>query len=55
LIYNDNKDFFDYEITDSGVCSRSDGSLAVGGKNLLYDLPLTIAEQLGYFQAEGLK
>jgi NitT/TauT family transport system substrate-binding protein len=28
--------------------------LAVGGKNLLYYLPLTIAEQLGYFKAEGL-
>jgi NitT/TauT family transport system substrate-binding protein len=26
----------------------------VGGKNLLYYLPLTIAEQLGYFKAEGL-
>ena len=29
-------------------------SLAVGGKNLFYYLPLTIAEQLGYFKAEGL-
>lgn len=29
-------------------------SLAVGGKNLLYYLPLTIAESLGYFRAEGL-
>ena len=29
-------------------------TLAVGGKNLLYYLPLTIAEQLGYFKAEGL-
>jgi NitT/TauT family transport system substrate-binding protein len=29
-------------------------SIAVGGKNLLYYLPLTIAEQLGYFKAEGL-
>jgi NitT/TauT family transport system substrate-binding protein len=28
--------------------------LAVGGKNLFYYLPLTIAEQLGYFKAEGL-
>jgi NitT/TauT family transport system substrate-binding protein len=28
--------------------------IAVGGKNLLYYLPLTIAEQLKYFQAEGL-
>jgi len=29
-------------------------SVAVGGKNLLYYLPLTIAESLGYFKAEGL-
>ncbi len=29
-------------------------SLAVGGKNLLYYLPLTIAETQGYFKAEGL-
>jgi NitT/TauT family transport system substrate-binding protein len=29
-------------------------TLAVGGKNLLYYLPLTIAEELGYFKAEGL-
>ena len=30
-------------------------TLAVGGKNLLYYLPLTIAEALGYFKAEGLE
>ena len=29
-------------------------TIAVGGKNLLYYLPLTIAEQLSYFKAEGL-
>ncbi|MBL8332718.1 MAG: ABC transporter substrate-binding protein, partial [Rubrivivax sp.] len=29
-------------------------SIAVGGRNLLYYLPLTIAEQRGYFKAEGL-
>ena len=29
-------------------------TLAVGGKNLLYYLPVTIAEQLGYVKAEGL-
>ncbi len=29
-------------------------TLAVGGKNLLYYLPLTIAESLGYFKDEGL-
>ena len=33
---------------------RAQLTLAVGGKNLLYYLPLTIAEQLGYFKAEGL-
>jgi NitT/TauT family transport system substrate-binding protein len=30
-------------------------SLGVGGKNLLYYLPLTVAEQLGYFKEEGLE
>ncbi|KAF3997983.1 ABC transporter substrate-binding protein [Glaciimonas immobilis] len=30
-------------------------SIAVGGKNLLYYLPLTVAEQLGYFKDEGLQ
>ena len=30
-------------------------TLAVGGKNLLYYLPLTIAESLGYFRDEGLE
>ena len=29
-------------------------SIAVGGKNLFYYLPLTIAEQRGYFKDEGL-
>ena len=29
-------------------------TIAVGGKNLLYYLPLTVAEQQGYFKAEGL-
>ena len=29
-------------------------TIAVGGKSLLYYLPLTIAEQRGYFMAEGL-
>lgn len=29
-------------------------TLAVGGKAALYHLPLTIAEQLGFFRAEGL-
>ena len=30
-------------------------TIAVGGKNLLYYLPLTIAEQRKYFEAEGLE
>jgi NitT/TauT family transport system substrate-binding protein len=30
-------------------------TIAVGGKNLLYYLPLTVAEQLKYFEAEGLE
>lgn len=29
-------------------------TIAVGGKNLFYYLPLTIAEQMGYFKDEGL-
>jgi NitT/TauT family transport system substrate-binding protein len=30
-------------------------TLAVGGKNLLYYLPLTVAEQLGFFKEQGLQ
>jgi NitT/TauT family transport system substrate-binding protein len=33
---------------------KSKIALAVGGKAAFYYLPLTISEQLGYFQAEGL-
>lgn len=33
---------------------KKDVHIAVGGKNAFYYLPLTIAEQLGYFKAEGL-
>src|SRR5690349_21997168 len=33
---------------------KKDVHIAVGGKASLYYLPLTIAEQLGYFKAEGL-
>lgn len=33
---------------------RSKVTIAVGGKASFYHLPLTVAEQLGYFQAEGL-
>ena len=38
----------------SQALEKSKLTLAVGGKNLLYYLPLTIAEQRGYFKAEGL-
>src|SRR5450830_1211002 len=34
---------------------RNTVSIAVGGKATFYYLPLTIAEQLGYFKAEGLE
>jgi NitT/TauT family transport system substrate-binding protein len=34
---------------------KSKVSIAVGGKAAFYNLPLTIAEQLGYFKAEGLQ
>jgi NitT/TauT family transport system substrate-binding protein len=37
------------------VPEKAKVTIAVGGKNLLYYLPLTIAEQLKYFQAEGLE
>src|SRR5215475_7939709 len=33
---------------------KKEVNIAVGGKNSLYYLPLTIAEQLGYFKQEGL-
>jgi NitT/TauT family transport system substrate-binding protein len=37
-----------------GKPEKSKVSIAVGGKAAFYYLPLTIAEQLGYFKAEGL-
>jgi len=37
-----------------GKLEKSKVSIAVGGKAAFYYLPLTIAEQLGYFKAEGL-
>jgi NitT/TauT family transport system substrate-binding protein len=37
-----------------GKLEKSRVSIAVGGKAAFYYLPLTIAEQLGYFKAEGL-
>ena len=33
---------------------KKQAKIAVGGKNLLYYLPLTVAEQRGYFKDEGL-
>lgn len=38
-----------------GRLEKSKVALAVGGKAAFYYLPLTIAEQLGYFKAEGLE
>src|SRR5712692_9469673 len=37
-----------------GALEKKDVHIAVGGKTSLYYLPLTIAEQLGYFKEEGL-
>jgi NitT/TauT family transport system substrate-binding protein len=37
-----------------GAIEKKDITLGVGGKPLLYYLPLTIAEQLGYFKEAGL-
>ena len=37
-----------------GKLEKSKVSIAVGGKAAFYYLPLTIAEQLGYFKSEGL-
>jgi NitT/TauT family transport system substrate-binding protein len=37
-----------------GKLEKTRVSIAVGGKAAFYYLPLTIAEQLGYFKAEGL-
>ena len=39
----------------AGKPEKSKLVIAVGGKNLFYYLPLTIAEQLGYFKDEGLQ
>ncbi len=37
-----------------GKLEKAKVSIAVGGKAAFYYLPLTLAEQLGYFKAEGL-
>ena len=39
----------------AGKPEKSKLTIAVGGKNLFYYLPLTIAEQLGHFKDEGLQ
>ena len=39
----------------AGKPEKSKLTIAVGDKNLFYYLPLTIAEQLGYFKDEGLQ
>ncbi len=38
-----------------GKLEKTRVAIAVGGKAACYHLPLTIAEQLGYFRAEGLE
>ncbi len=42
-------------IVSAQALEKKKVTIAVGGKNLLYYLPLTIAEQLKYFEAEGLE
>ena len=44
-----------FSATHAQAPERRKVTIAVGGKNLLYYLPLTIAEQLKYFEAEGLE
>src|SRR5690349_5081467 len=39
----------------SQTLEKKQVTLAVGGKNLFYYLPLTIAERKGYFKDEGLE
>ena len=39
----------------AGKPEKTKVSIAVGGKASFYYLPLTLAEQLGYFKAEGLE
>jgi NitT/TauT family transport system substrate-binding protein len=42
-------------VATAQALERKKITIAVGGKNLLYYLPLTIAEQRKYFEAEGLE
>lgn len=41
--------------TEAQTLEKQNITLAVGGKNLFYYLPLTIAERKGYFKDEGLE
>jgi NitT/TauT family transport system substrate-binding protein len=41
-------------LVSAQALERKKVTIAVGGKNLLYYLPLTVAEQKGYFKDEGL-
>lgn len=43
-----------HQLAQAQALEKPKLTIAVGGKNLFYYLPLTIAEQLGYFKAEGL-
>jgi NitT/TauT family transport system substrate-binding protein len=43
-----------FSVLAQGAPEKKDVHVAVGGKASLYYLPLTIAEQLGYFKDEGL-
>ncbi len=42
------------QTVEKPVLEKSKVSVGVGGKELIYYLPLTIADRLGYFQSEGL-
>jgi NitT/TauT family transport system substrate-binding protein len=43
-----------HQVCAQNKLEKTKVSIAVGGKNLFYYLPLTIAERLGYFKDEGL-
>ena len=43
-----------YVLRAQGALERKDLKLGVGGKALLYYLPLTIAERRGFFKEQGL-
>ncbi|MFZ6644284.1 ABC transporter substrate-binding protein [Undibacterium sp. TJN25] len=47
--------YFTTQLLFAQTLEKPKVSIAVGGKNLFYYLPLTIAEQLGYFKDEGLQ